>query len=157
MTAITIMREEILADIADAAFLTADVAETGTDPHTLHQTYDICEGENLHRINHLLDLAFTEALLILRPLLDPLHPPLITPTHLTLSLKPPTFNLASNVLRLMPNALRLKLREYLTATVLATWLELTLPTAAPIWRQQSHRLARSLLPTIHLTRPLSPW
>ena len=170
MTTITLLRQDILDDIADAAFVVADIAEGDRDHHSLHQTYDICEDANTLRVNHLIDLAFAEALLLLRPLLDSSRPPVATESSLSLTLKPHPFFISHS----LPNDqssggfvgcresvkafhLRETLREYLLSYVLTHWLRVTLPQSAPPWETRLQESSRHLRSTITLTRPLSPW
>ena len=135
---VSLRRDDLLTDIADAAYLVADVEEGKETPHRLHQTFDICEEENLPHANRLLDLAFTEARCLLLPILEggrggrP-------GKHLTLHLILPAaggFILESRV--------REAVREFIVSRVLNQWLSVTLPASAEAWRRRGDELASSL-------------
>ena len=72
MGSIYFKRGELHLAIADMAYVIADVAAAKVDAHTLHQTFDICQGNNLERIDNLLTLAFTEVSQALSPITLPI-------------------------------------------------------------------------------------
>ncbi len=53
-------RSELLHSISNLAYVIAYVSEDKESPHTLHQTFDICEEGNLERVDSLLRLAAAE-------------------------------------------------------------------------------------------------
>ncbi len=57
---IKINREKVLRDVANLAYVAADIKTGRYTPHELHQTFDICEGENLERIDHIIAIALEE-------------------------------------------------------------------------------------------------
>lgn len=56
----TFKLEDLYREIANIAYVAADVALTADNHHRLHQTFDICEEANIERINNLLALAAEE-------------------------------------------------------------------------------------------------
>lgn len=52
--------ESLTADIADAAFVHADILEGFYTPHRLHQLADICGDDNMPWVTAMLRLAFSE-------------------------------------------------------------------------------------------------
>lgn len=53
--------DSLKADIADAAFVQADILEGSYTPHRLHQLADICDDDNMPWVTAMLRLAFSEA------------------------------------------------------------------------------------------------
>ncbi len=53
--------DSLTADIADAAFVQADILEGSYTPHRLHQLADICDDDNMPWVTAMLRLAFSEA------------------------------------------------------------------------------------------------
>ena len=56
----TFKLEDLYREIANIAYVAADVALTADNHHRLHQTFDICEEANIERVNNLLALAAEE-------------------------------------------------------------------------------------------------
>ncbi len=56
----TFQLEDLHREIANIAYVAADVALTSDNHHRLHQTFDICEEANIGRVNNLLALAAAE-------------------------------------------------------------------------------------------------
>lgn len=140
---ITFKRKGLHLAVSEIAYITADVSATPGDAHRLHQTYDICEGDNIHRVNSLLTLAFSEIIHTLSPLLDKEQMSASIAdicSRETLSL---TF-LREKVRT--PLLLRIKesVREYLICRVLHGWLSVTLPEAAEQWERRASLLLGSL-------------
>lgn len=52
--------DSLTADIADAAFVQADILEGSYTPHRLHQLADICDDDNMPWVTAMLRLAFSE-------------------------------------------------------------------------------------------------
>lgn len=52
--------DSLTADIADAAFVQADILEGSYTPHRLHQLADICGDDNMPWVTAMLRLAFSE-------------------------------------------------------------------------------------------------
>ena len=112
-------RKSLHLAIAEIAYIAADVAsEEGAD-HRLHQTFDICEGENIHRVNNLIDLAFSEVAGSLAAVAQP-----IAAIDPTLHITDKRLHSAA-ILRIQETA-----REYIICRVLHGWLSVTLPAAA---------------------------
>lgn len=63
---IAIDREEVLHDVANLAYVVADVREGEYSAHSLHHTFDVCAPGNIERSNRILDLAIAEAENMLR-------------------------------------------------------------------------------------------
>lgn len=138
MRTVSLSRDEVLTAIADAAYLVADVEEGKECPHRLHQTFDICEEENLPRTNRLVDLAFTEARLQLLPLQSGSRPD-IPGKFLRMRLSLPGHSGA-----VLEGRIREVLREFIVAQVLSQWLSVTLPASAGAWRRRGEELTETL-------------
>lgn len=69
-TTIIYRRRALLDDIADAAFVEADVMREKRTAHELHQLLDICEDDNLPLTLRLISLAFSEVMVILRDIIE---------------------------------------------------------------------------------------
>ena len=127
-------RERVLRDVANLAYVAADIREGRFKPHELHQTFDICEGENLERIDHIIDIA-TEEL-----------------KHL--------FGDNLNCRRPESKLMALYSHEFVVARVLGDWLSLTLPEAAGVWQEKARDIYDRLSlsgPNFTVTsRPLPP-
>ncbi len=133
-------RKSLHLAIAEIAYIAADVASEDGADHRLHQTFDICEGENIHRVNNLIDLAFSEVAGSLAAVAQP-----IAAIDPTLHITDKRLHSAA-ILRIQETA-----REYIICRVLHGWLSVTLPAAAPTWRQR----ADLLLSDLNSSPPLS--
>lgn len=100
----------LLHDIADLAYVIADVSEGRETPHTLHQTYDICEGENRDHVDNLLRLAAMEA----APVMSQVATLTLKKNAIVLTI---TSVAEHTVLPHTARKLMEELREYLTASV----------------------------------------
>lgn len=147
MASIYFKRGELHLAIADLAYVIADVATAKVDAHTLHQTFDICQGNNLERIDNLLTLAFTEVSQALSLLTLPIPGSRISRrgTQMPLLLKFKDGCVST------PRLLRIRetVREFLIARALAGWLSVTLPTAATTWDERAATLLSTI--THHLS------
>ena len=63
---ITIVRKEVLQDVADCAYVEGDVLKT-EDEHDRHQIQDIVEDGNVERVTRVMDLTFAEIREMLYP------------------------------------------------------------------------------------------
>lgn len=129
----TITHDELVYEISSLAYVIADVSEGKVSPHALHQTFDICEGGNLDRVDSLLTLAASEV----AAALPPGNSLLRRRGNFILSLKTLRPESARNATELA--------REYMVASVLHGWLSVTLPSAAACWEERKEELLGSLL------------
>lgn len=124
---------ELKREIAGMAYVVADVSEGKETSHTLHQTYDICEGGNEDRVDRLLRLGVAEAGVAIAAIGG-------------VSIKEEYIRL--RVVRGVPLSVAVKvrevLREYLTAAVLWGWLTVTLPGSAGVWGERKEELLGEL-------------
>ena len=134
-----ILRKDLLHEISNLAYVIADVSEGREAPHTLHQTFDICEEGNIARVDSLLALAAAEAAAAVSPLAR-----LITRKgNYHLIIKPQPRDMAEPPKYVAEKTARL-IREYMVATVLSGWLSVTLPSAAPFWTDRKEETAAAL-------------
>lgn len=169
MTEIIIRRQQLIDDIASAAWVVADVEEGKETPHRLHQTFDICQDGNLPLTERLIGLALAEIELSLLPLLvcQGKHKPrkgirnnLPEDMRLRLNIKSGRGREAAS--RLIP-----VIHDYIVARVLEEWLSITLPASAPTWKRKAEELLEIIrrLPTEEqrwqgpaaFSRPCSPF
>ena len=134
-TLLTLRRSELLADVADAAFVVADVEKDSVNAHRLHQTFDVCEEGNLHATNRLIDLAFSEAALKLLPLSGG-YKPQYGSEFLRLHLRLP-----ASVRHHLEEPLHRAVHEYIVARTLEERLAVTLPASRPEWERKSLSLS----------------
>lgn len=108
--------EHLRFDIENLAFVIADTWRGRVDEHRLHQVFDICQEGNLDRVRDVVALALAR-----------LH-------------------FGRNVFRKCKRRERVRVlfREYLTCAVLADWLSITLPEAAPEWLERTQLLLAEL-------------
>ena len=127
-----IYRKDLLHEISNLAYVIADVSEGKESPHSLHQTFDICEEGNICRIDSLLSLSAAEAAAIVAPLGK-------------LMTRKDDYRL---VIKEHPKWVAEKaaglIREYMVAAALHGWLSVTLPTAAPFWADRKEQTAEAL-------------
>lgn len=128
---IVIDRERVLRDVANLAYVAADIRAGRFKPHELHQTFDICEGENLERVDHIIAIATEE-------------------------LK----NLFVDCQNIINDLTAMHSHEYVVARVLGDWLSLTLPEASGVWQDKARDIYNHLSltgPNFTVTsRPLPP-
>lgn len=140
-------REKVLRDVANLAYVAADIREGRFRPHELHQTFDICEGENLERIDHIIAIATEELKHLLA--VYPLPESEMTAAH--------CYNPAHTQCSELS---ALYCHEYVVARVLGDWLSITLPEAAIVWQDKARDIYDRLLlagPDFTVTsRPLPP-
>ena len=143
-------RERVLRDVANLAYVAADIREGRFKPHELHQTFDICEGENLERIDHIIDTATEELKHLFGDNLDYRANNNINERFCNnLDCRQPESKLMA-----------LYSHEFVVTRVLGDWLSLTLPEAAGVWQEKAHDIYDRLSlsgPNFTVTsRPLPP-
>lgn len=139
------LRSELLYDIANSAYVTADTAD-GDGGHPSHLIADIAEDGNVDRATRVLNLAFAE----LSEMLYPYTKESVTDGTedddkltgageytLTLSL-PASFS--ATTLRLIKELAH----EYLVCRVLHDWLSVTSPDNAETWAAKAADTAEKL-------------
>jgi len=174
----TFKLEDLYREIANIAYVAADVALTADNHHRLHQTFDICEEANIERINNLLALAAEEAVNTMHNAqcimhnLNSMHnaPSMHNAQCIMINFDSDlttqdlgTILTADNGQRKTGNCkYRELIREFLVCRVLHGWLSVTLPESAKMW----HERAEALLDRLRsismgsigpLTRRLSPF
>lgn len=149
-----INRQDLIYDIRNLAFVTADICEDTESPHTLHQTFDICEEGNISRVDNLLSLAAAEVASAIAPI-GSLSSRKGGYT-LCLRQKPPHTEKVVTELT----------REYMVACVLYGWLSVTLPAKATFWKARREDTMASIeaavvnaavAGSLTLSRRLSPF
>ena len=164
MTTIIYRREALLQDIADLAFVEADVISERHSPHELHQLLDICEEDNLPLTLRMLGLAFSEVLVILReicvspPPRDTLSDADIPPEDFILPLK-------EGVPHIMAIRLKEAVHAFLVAFVLRRIMAMVDTGRAAEWKKHCDDALASMqggaaaaaAGTETIRRPLSPF
>lgn len=165
MSTISFSRDELLYDISNMAYVVGDISAGSASPHSLHQTFDICEKGNIDRIDRLLGNAFAEAGTILRKVT-------VTPPDEEREIGnsdpyPAVYRLTLLRGKVSEDwRIRLKeaVHEYMVARALHGWLSVTLPEAADVWEAKAED-ARSMISACAtasarangVRRPLSPF
>lgn len=135
---LTIKKEEVLYDIANLAFVIADI-HGSADAHAVHQTFDIIEGQNRDRIERVLSMSVA----IVREVLSRGSaegnfnrlPSSLLPSDIIFKIRASChFN---GDLKSVMVILREIIHEYLVCRVLADWLSVTLPSLAGVWREKA--------------------
>lgn len=127
-----ILRKDLLHEISNLAYVIADVSEGKESPHSLHQTFDICEEGNLDRIDSLLALAAAEVAATLFPLAK------------FITRKGDYLLIIKEQPKCMEAKVAALIREYMVAAVLHGWLPVTLPSAATFWSARKEQTAAAL-------------
>ena len=143
-TRLTFRREALLHDISNLAYVVADVGGEGKGAHRLHQTYDICEEGNVERVDSVLQRGFAEVRLLFGPVLEPLR----GVGRATGCAPADSFRLLfrrGSVGTAMALAIKERVHEYLVTLALADWLLITLPEAAPAWKERSSECMAQLV------------
>lgn len=174
----TFKLEDLYREIANIAYVAADVALTADNHHRLHQTFDICEEANIERVNNLLALAAEEVVNSMHNApsmhnLNLMHnsqciminfDSVLTTRDSDLTTQDSDTTLtADNGKRTTENCkYRELIREFLVCRVLHGWLSVTLPEAAAMWHERAEALLARLksisIGSIGpLTRRLSPF
>lgn len=120
---VRITSKSLRRDLEDLAYVVGDVARSGVDAHTLHQTFDIGSEDNRRRVEWLLDLGWEEARAALGSRYE------CRRGRGAYSLEGPGAGLAGALVR-----------EFLLCRTLGRWLEVSLPVASPPWREQAESL-----------------
>ncbi|MDE6578422.1 MAG: hypothetical protein K2J82_07940 [Muribaculaceae bacterium] len=146
MTEITFSRDALLADIGNAAYVAADVEEGSTESHRLHQTFDICQEDNIERIDRLLSLAYSEARLRLLPVIakGSGHRRRLSDVEAEKRDRRLRLCLPENGKEIRAAGIRDAVHEFLIARVVGWWLSVTLPASAGAWKERGDRLGESL-------------
>ena len=153
----TFKKEKLLHDIANMAFVAADIRSGDSRAHSLHQAFDICEAGNVDRVARTLGLAYSQLRALLAPIL---HHAGMPDRFRDLSLQPHdyTFRLAlmsddgkfgktpMNPEKIM--MIKETAYEYMVCFVLADWFSVTLPEAAPPWQQKAQLCFQALSETV---------
>lgn len=183
----TFKLEDLYREIANIAYVAADVALTADNHHRLHQTFDICEEANIERVNNLLALAAEEVQQLMHnaqcimqnfdsgstnqdsdlttqdPTLTTHDSDLTTQDSDLTTQDLGTILTADNGQLTTENCkYRELIREFLVCRVLHGWLSVTLPEAAAMWHERAEALLDRLksisMGSIGpLTRRLSPF
>lgn len=136
-------REQLLYDIENIGYVVSDLVGGEDDPDTLHPrhlTADIGQDGNIDRVTRVLNLAMSEAVEALYPYTkhelpadtEPLDDVLEEPGEYRLVLYVPDGFSPTTV-----RYLRDLVHELLVCRVLADWLSLTSPAAAPTWEARA--------------------
>lgn len=143
-------RDELLLDIENYAFVTADIMPT-EDAHRKHQVFDIAQDGNEDLVTRILNLAYTECLEFLYPYTktpcrqgDSHDDELIVPQSYEFALAlPEDFSHTTALL------LKELIHDYFVCRVLTEWLGITNPEVYTYWRARLEgivdRIKRALL------------
>lgn len=136
------LREELLLDIANYAFVTADIMPV-EDEHLKHQVFDIAEDGNEELATRVLNLAHAECVENLYPYTkipcirdEELDDKLISPDKYEIEL-----NLPKQFSRTTVLLLRELIHDYLVCRVLLEWMGITCPSAQPFWRERLEEIS----------------
>lgn len=132
---LTFLRDELLYDIRNYAYVEGDVMPEGGE-HNRHQTIDIGESGNVDRVTRLLDLVHQECVNMLYPFTkanvddeetrsDVLEE---TPTYVI------SMSVPSDFSKTTADYLEKLIHEFMVYRVLADWLSITNPNAGERWR-----------------------
>lgn len=142
---LTFLRDELLYDIRNYAYVEGDVMPEGSE-HNRHQTIDIGEKGNVDRVTRLLDLVHQECVNILYPFTktnvddeevrsDVLEE---TPTYVI------SMSVPSDFSKTTVDYLEKLIHEFMVYRVLADWLSITNPTAAERWALKAEDILAKL-------------
>lgn len=130
---IQLLKSDITYALSSLAYVVADVRADTHTAHSLHQAADICAEGNIDRVDSLLRLYMTDAMHVLggKMAVKPSFYKGRVPEKITLSFTtdPPPEAVAVRVREL--------LREFLVTSVLGSWLRVTLPEAADVWKSRA--------------------
>ena len=142
---LTILRPELLQDIAGMGYVEGDMIKTD-DEHERHQVQDIVEDGNVERVTRVLDLTFAE----------------ITELMYPYTKQPSADDARFNDIYREDEAYRLKLRlpddfsdttlryieklahELMTCRVMADWCSITKPSSADNWAAKAEGVKASI-------------
>lgn len=151
---IRLVRTELLDDVAQMAYVAADLCEGEMPQHKLHQTFDVCEERNAERVCRVMQRALLTALRVILPAAVHGHCRHVGEAERELPFPPevciPLVHLRCG--RHRSKLVESVLREYLVASALADWLEVTLPEAAPVWSRRAASALTSLSASVRATR-----
>ena len=131
-----IEKADLLCEISNLAYVAADVSEGKEDPHTLHQTYDICEAGNIGRVESMMRLAAVQAGAVVAEA----GRLIMTDDAVILRIR--------GVPKYLTDKIVGETREFMTASVLHGWLSVTLPSAAGFWQTRKEELLAELSETV---------
>lgn len=150
---IRLSRQRIIYDISNNAFV---VGETiSDDPHCRHYVQDVVEGQNRDRVDRVVWLAFCRARALFARFIDDREecPPPLPNCH------PEEYVIRLLVPGGLPHPLldywAILVYEYVTATAIADWLEMTAPTKADPWRRRMEQAEERLIRSIATRRPIA--
>ncbi|MBO4850332.1 MAG: hypothetical protein J5529_05435 [Prevotella sp.] len=150
---IRLSRQRIIYDISNNAFV---VGETiADDPHARHHVQDVVEGQNRDRVDRVVWLAFCRARAFFVKFLDDREgcqppPEGRHPEEYVIRLFVP-----GGLSRPMLDYWAILVYEYVTASAIADWLELTAPEKAEPWRRRMEQAEERLTKSIATKRPVA--
>lgn len=160
---ITLLRCELLKDIAGLAYVEGDMIKTD-DGHDRHQLQDIVEDGNIERVTRVLDLTFAEVVELCYPYTkmaleddyrpnDIYHEAEAYRLHMTV---PATMSKTSI------DYLEKLVHELLTCRVMADWTSITKPSVAAGWNEKAEVMLKRMKSAMNnrgrrVRRPLSPF
>ena len=138
-------REELLLDIGNYAFVTADIMPA-EDEHLKHQVFDVAQDGNEELVTRVLNLAHAECVESLYPYAktactkdEELNDTLVKPEQYVIELELPEQFSRTTVL-----LLKELIHDYFVCRVLTEWLGITCPTAQPYWKARLEEIARRM-------------
>ncbi len=146
---ISFMREQLLYDIRNYAFIEGSVMETDSQ-HNRHMVQDVGEAGNVDRVTRVLNLAMSKCKELLYPytkndlqraeLNDKLREPEVYGIVLTV---PKDFS--QTTLHLLKNLIH----EYLVCTAVADWLSITNTEKAQVWKLKAEEAQSEIRINLH--------
>lgn len=160
---ITIVRGEVLKDVANCAYVEGDVLKT-EDEHDRHQIQDIVEDGNVERVTRVMDLTFAEIREALYPYtkqevtcgtrIDNIYGEAeIYPLEMTV---PSTFSQTTL------NLIKELAHELMVDRVMADWMSIVNPQKALSWNEKADNARKRVKEVLaartgRVRRTLSPF
>lgn len=160
---LSFLRDELIDDITNIAFVEGDVIPNQTE-NNRHQTIDIAEDENINRVTRILNLVFAEIVETLFPLTnEAVGQDYSSNDELTETSSYDLYmNVKDNFSLTTINYLKNLIHELMVARVLAEWLSITDRDAAEKWQIKSNDVkdkiisaSRRTIERVHLK--MQPW
>lgn len=135
---ITIKKESVLHDVANLAFVIADI-HGNADAHAVHQTFDIVEEGNIDRVARIMGLAFSEIETVMSPVMSPRRLPSRLKDRSAVA-RDYSLTLRDDLcgeMAVEAVAIHRIMQEFMVCKVLADWLSVTLPSLSGIWKEKA--------------------
>lgn len=162
MDKLTIIAEEVLADIRSAAWLESEL-HSEIDRHGRHEMADICEKGNIERVWRVLGISVAEVRVALQKILC--QEKQISRVNVLEEPESWNFTFLYRLSNYSISYIKEKTHEYLVSSVMADRTSVIIPTAADVWRFRAETALSALrtmastkqMPCSRVRRPLSPF